>query len=202
MEERKMINMKNNNKKNSLEIVRRAADKLASSKLVRARLWEREAGKERLYIEPTSQEAVREAAGYCSKADLRRMSGAYVEASTLSFHGLTEDDAPRAVQREVQAAITEAEAELDAESSAAAPITEDDLFELDDEELAVKAAALQAAAASTVEEATGSFDDLEPETAALEPLPSLDLEAMEAHAVCARSAVRTALFASGENSAA
>ena len=86
--------MKNTqNKKNSLAIVRRAAAKLSSSKLVNARLWERVPGKERLYIEPTSQEAVREAAGYCSKADMRRMAGAYLEASTLSFHGLTEDDA-------------------------------------------------------------------------------------------------------------
>ena len=189
-------------KKNSLEIVRRAEDKLASSKLVSAHLWERVPGKERLYLEPTSLEAVREAAGYCSKADFRRMSGAYLEASTLSFHGLTEDDAPRALKRVVQAALTEAEAELEAEAKAAAPLTEDELFELSEEELAVKAARLQATAAVEAPEAAAveapavSFDSLEPEAAAaLEPLPAPSLEALEAHAGYARSAVRTAAFA-------
>lgn len=193
-------------KKNSLEIVRRAEAKLAGSKLVNARLWERVPGKERLYLEPTSLEAVREAAGYCSKADLRRMGNAYVEASTLSFHGLTEDDAPRAVKREVQAAITVAEAELQAEAKAAAPLTEDELFELSDEELAAKAARLQAATAveapeaAAVESPAVSFEQLEPEAPAepatmLEPLPAPSLEALEAHAGYARSAVRTAAFA-------
>lgn len=186
-------------KKNALEIVRRAEAKLASSKLVRARLWERVPGKERLYLEPTSLEAVREAAGCCSKADFRRMSGAYVEASTLSFHGLTEDDAPRAVKREVEAALAEAEAELEAEARAAAPLTEDELFELSDEQLAVKAARLQAATA-VVEAPAESFEELEPEAPAepatmLEPLPAPSLEALEAHAGYARSAVRTAAFA-------
>lgn len=192
--------------KNSIEVLRRAEAKLASSKLVNARLWERVPGKERLYLEPTSLEAVREAAGYCSKADFRRMSGAYVEASTLSFHGLTEDDAPRAVKREVEAALAEAEAELEAEARAAAPLTEDELFELSDEQLAVKAARLQAATAvveapAAVEEAPAeSFEELEPEAPAepatmLEPLPAPSLEALEAHAGYARSAVRTAAFA-------
>ena len=200
-----MITMKNNTK-NALEIVRRAESKLAESKLVNAHLWERVPGKERLYLEPTSLEAVREAAGYCSKADFRRMSGAYLEASTLSFHGLTGDDAPRALKREVQAALNEAEAELEAEAKAAAPLTEDEIFELSEEELASKAARLQAATAvveapAAVEEATAeSFEQLEPEAPAepatmLEPLPAPSLEALEAHAGCARSAVRTAAFA-------
>lgn len=209
-------------KKNSLEIVRRAEDKLASSKLVRARLWERVPGKERLYLEPTSLEAVREAAGYCSKADLRRMGNAYVEASTLSFHGLTEDDAPRAVKREVQAALAEAEAELEAEAKAAAPLTEDEIFELSEEELAAKAARLQATAAveapeaAAVEAPAESFEELEPEAPAepasepmvapegdpeateLEPLPAPALEALEAPVSTvahARTAVRAAAFA-------
>ena len=208
-------------KKNALEIVRRAEAKLASSKLVSAHLWERVPGKERLYLEPTSLEAVREAAGYCSKADFRRMSGAYLEASTLSFHGLTEDDAPRALKRVVEAALTEAEAELEAEAKAAAPLTEDELFELSDEQLAVKAAALQAAAAvveAPVAAPAESFEELEPEATAepasepleapegkpeateaaateLEPLPAPSLEALEAHAGCARPAVPSRGFA-------
>lgn len=107
----------------NLEILRRAEAKLATSKLVSARLWERVPGKERLYLEPKSQEAIKKAAGYCSKADLRRMSGAFVDASTLSFHGLTEDQAPLAVEREVQAALAEASAELEDEAKAAADST-------------------------------------------------------------------------------
>lgn len=166
------------NKKNSLEIVRRAEAKLTGSKLVNAHLWERVPGKERLYLEPTSLEAVREAAGYCSKADFRRMSGAYLEASTLSFHGLTEDDAPRAVKREVQAALTEAEAELEAEAKAASPLTEDEIFELSEEELAAKAARLQATAAveapeaAAVEAPAESFEELEPVEAAAPAEPA------------------------------
>lgn len=209
--------------KNGIEVLRRAEAKLASSKLVRARLWERVPGKERLYLEPTSLEAVREAAGYCSKADLRRMGNAYVEASTLSFHGLTEDDAPLAVKREVQAALAEAEAELEAEAKAAAPLTEDEIFELSEEELAAKAARLQATAAveapeaAAVEAPAESFEELEPEAPAepasesleapegepeateaattLEPLPAPALEALEAHAGCARPAVPSRGFA-------
>ena len=131
-----------------------------------------------------------------------------MEASTLSFHGLTGDDAPLAVKREVEAALAEAEAELEAEARAAAPLTEDELFELSEEELAVKAARLQAATAvveapAAVEEAPAeSFEELEPEAPAepasepleapegepeateaatiLEPLPAPALEALEA----------------------
>lgn len=210
------------NEKNSLEIVRRAEAKLASSKLVNARLWERVPGKERLYLEPTSLEAVREAAGYCSKADLRRMSGAYLDANSFEFHGLTEDEAPRAVKREVETALTEAEAELQAEAKAAAPLTEDELFELSAEELAAKAARLQAATAvveapeaAAVEAPAVSFEQLEPEAPAepaseplvapegkaaapLEPLPAPALEALEAPLSTearAELTVRTAAFA-------
>lgn len=103
----------------NLEILRRAEAKLASSKLVTARLWERVPGKERLYLEPKSQAAIKAAAGYCSKADLRSMKNAYVDATSLELHGLTDYDAPRAVEREVQAALAEASAELEDEAKAA-----------------------------------------------------------------------------------
>lgn len=101
----------------NIEVLRRTEAKLATSKLVSARLWERVPGKERLYIEPTSQEAIKKAAGYCSKADLRRISGAYVDAATLSFHELYGNDAAEAVEREVQAALDEAASELEAEAA-------------------------------------------------------------------------------------
>ena len=109
----------------NIEVLRRAEAKLASSKLVSVRLWERVPGKERLYLEPKSQEAIKKAAGYCSKADLKRISGAYVDATSLSLHDLDGGDAADAVEREVQAAITAAEAELEAEAAAAADSTAD-----------------------------------------------------------------------------
>ena len=112
-EQKKMQNVV----ENGVEVLRRAEAKLATSKLVSARLWERVPGKERLYVEPASQEAVKAVAGYCSKADLRSMNNSYVDAS-LEFHGLEEKyDAPRAVKREVQAALDSASAELEVEAA-------------------------------------------------------------------------------------
>lgn len=100
----------------SVEVLRRAEAKLATSKLVSARLWERVPGKERLYFEPKSQEAIKKAAGYCSKADFMSMKNAYVDTN-FEFNGLEEKyDAQVVVKMEVQAALAEASAELEAEA--------------------------------------------------------------------------------------
>lgn len=118
----------------NIEVLRRAEAKLVTSKLVSARLWERVPGKERLYLEPKSQEAIKKAAGYCSKADFMSMKNAYVDTN-FEFNGLEEKyDAQVVVKMEVQAALDEAASELEAEAAAAdSTSTADDHGEKKDE---------------------------------------------------------------------